>query len=693
MLTLNKYIKLDKGTIESSNLVDQFDEEDLRRIGDTVWQGYDTDKKSRSKWEQRTEAAMDLAMQIQKDKNFPWQNCSNVAFPLITIAVTQFHARAYPAIINGPDLVKYRVIGSDPDGKERGRAERVGMHMSWQLMEQDADWEAQQDRLLINLAVVGSAFKKSYFSGTEGYNESDLVMAKDLVLDYYANCVEDCPRKTHVFPLSRNEIYTRIQQGLFKDVLEEAWYKSPSPIPTTVQRANADNRAGVTPPLQPDHTTPFIFLEQHCDMDLDGDGYAEPYIITVELISKCVVRIVCRFEREADITRNGDGKVVKIRAMEYFTKYTFLPSPDGGIYDMGFGVLLGPLNESTNSVINQLIDAGTMATAAGGFLGRGAKIRGGVYTFAPFGWQRIDSTGDDLRKNIFPLPVREPSAVLFNLLSLLINYTNRISGATDIMVGESVGQNTPADTARQMQAEGMKIYNAIFKRVWNSMKEEFRKLYILNAYFMPASLSFGVDGKMVSAEDYKGDPTRICPVADPNTTTQADRIQQAMMLKQAARITPGYNLAEIEKMWLKALGAPNIDLLYDPEKFQPGEDLKITLKKMDLQKEEMRIQADQQNIVLELQAEMGLNQARIAELQARAQALIASIGAEQAQASVEQFNAIVTMMKSRNDTLQQQIQHHTKALEARIKAMDVEKAKLELEGKRKEIANAGKDAD
>ena len=699
MLNLDTKIVLDADTIASPNLVDKFTDSDLARLGTVIYEGYVTDKTSRSKWETRTEAAMDLAMQIQKTKNFPWANCSNIAFPLITIAVTQFHARAYPAIINGPELVKYKVIGSDPDGSQAKRAERVGMHMSWQLLEQDTDWEPQQDKLLINLAVIGSAFKKSYYSGGNQYNKSDLVMSKDLVLDYYAASVEGCQRKTHIIPLYRNEIYERVKLGTFKDILEEPWYERPTAPAVTQQTAEANNRAGTNPP-QPDYVTPFIFLEQHCWIDLDQDGYAEPYIITIEQSNQKVVRIVCRFEQEADITRNAAKEIVRIKALEYFTKYTFIPSPDGGIYDMGFGILLGPLNESTNSIINQLTDAGTMSIAAGGFLGRGAKIRGGVYTFAPFGWQRVDSSGDDLKKSIFPLPVREPSMVLFQLLQMLINYTDRISGSTDIMVGESVGQNTPADTARQMQAEGMKIYNAIFKRVWNSMKEEFRKLYILNAYFMPDSMSFGTEDKRVGRADYLGDPTRIAPVADPNATTQADRITQATLLKQAAMTTPGYNVPEIEKMYLRAVGAPNIEILYDPEKFPPGEDLKIQLKKMDLQKVQMQIQADQQQHVMDLQMEFQLNQAKIMELQARATAEVHGIEAGQTQQEVEMFKAMIQMMTSRNDVLMQQIQMRTKQMEARMKEIDVSGKMLDHAGKlvdhetaKLELKNAKRDAD
>lgn len=690
MLNLETKLILDAATIEAANLTDKFTAADLGRIGDWVWSGFDQDKQSRSKWEQRTEAAMDLAMQIQKDKNFPWQGCSNINFPLVTIAITQFHARAYPAIINGSEVVKYEVVGSDPKGVEMGRAERIGMHMSWQLMKQSSTWESQQDRLLINLPTVGCAFKKTYNSGMRGKNESDLVMAKDLVLNYYAKSVEDCPRKTHVIPLYRNEIYTRVKTGLFRDILEEAWYKTPIAPESTTQNRNADNRAGITPP-SPDEITPRNFLEQHCNLDLDQDGYAEPYIITVDQDSKWPVRIVCRFEQVADIQRTVDGDVICIKAVEYFTKYTFIPSPDGGIYDVGFGVLLGPLNEGTNSLINQITDAGTMSNAAGGFLGRGAKLRGGVYTFSPFGWQRVDSTGDDLRKNIFPLPVREPSQVLFSLLSLLIQYTNRISGSTDIMVGESVGQNTPADTARQMQAEGQKIYNAIFKRVWTSMKEEFRKLYILNAYHMPDTMSFGIDGKNVTRQDYLGDPTRVCPVADPNVTTQGDRIAQATALKQNAMQTPGYNGPEIEKLWLKAMGIPNIDIIYDPQKFPPGEDIKIQLKKLDLQGIQMKIQSEDQRHVMEMQSEYMLNQAKVNEMESHAASMMAGVQGEEMGRQLEHFKAMVEVMKSRNDMLMQMIQHKTKLIESRMKEIDLAGTMVQHEGKL--VDHAGKIVD
>jgi len=325
-----------------------------------VVEGYKRDKQTRAAWERRNEAGMDLALQVQKAKTFPWPDCSNIAFPLVTIAALQFHARAYPTLIQGPEIVQCRVVGDDPTGELRKRADRISCHMSYQTMEEDKAWEEQHDRLLINLPIVGCAFVKSYHSSSFGYNVSELVLARDLVMHYYATSVEACSRKTHVIPLFRNEIYERVRREVFVDVLDEPWYKQAAPISaSSAEGSGMDNRKGMQPP-QADQDTPFIGLEQHCLLDLDKDGYAEPYIVTVEESSSTVCRIVARFERDEDVERTLSKQIIQIRPTEYFTKYSFIPSPDGGIYDIGFGVLLGPLNEPVSSDINQLVDAGTM---------------------------------------------------------------------------------------------------------------------------------------------------------------------------------------------------------------------------------------------------------------------------------------------------------------------------------------------
>ena len=662
MLKLDRPITLTAKVIASSNLCDLFTGDDLKRIGEECWTGYDRDESSRQVWMKRNEAGMDLALQIQKDKSFPWPGCSNVAFPLVTIAAMQFHARAYPAIVNGTDVVKCAVFGDDPDGQQAAHADRVSTHMSWQLLYQDKSWEEQEDKAILNLSIVGTNFKKSYYSASVRHNVSELVLAKDLVLNYWSKSVEDAPRKTHKLPMFRNEVYEKVMRGLFADCLEQPWYNNAAPPRMTVTRQAQDNRQGVTPP-PPDDATSLLFLEQHCNLDLDDDGYAEPYIVTFESTSKRVVRIVTRFDRESDIERVAagprKGQIIRISAMEYFTKKTFIPSPDGGIYDIGFGVFLGPLNEAVNSLVNMLLDAGTMQTTGGGFLGRGAKIRGGVYTIAPFEWKRVDSTGDDLRKSIFPLPVNAPSDVLFQLLSLLINYTSRVSGTTDISVGENPGQNTPASSMQTMVEMGQKIYTAIFKRIWRSSKEEFSKLFKLNGIFLPLDVP-QVGG--ATRADYQGSSDQISPVADPNVTSDSMRLQLAGALKQAAATTPGYNKDAVEIRFLKALRVDGIPSVFPGTQGQPpAKDPKLVIEetkiKGRLEEQAHALQADMQKFAITLQEEQRINNAKITELEAKAQNEAANAQTEVAYAQVALINAEISRVKAENEHINTRIEH------------------------------------
>jgi chaperonin GroES len=666
MLELTSKLTLDQATIESKNLCDQFSDEDLDTLGRWVYDGYQQDWNSCAKWRERTSAGLDLAMQITRNKTFPWPDCANVAFPLVTIGVLQYHSRAYPALINGPEVVKCRTIGKDADGVKKGRAHRISTHMSWQVLEEDEGWEPEHDKLFVNQACVGMAYVKSRRS--DGINVSELVLAKDLVVNYWTKSLDKCPRKTHIIPLYRNDIYTRVKRGEFKDVLDETWYASP--VAPKDNRTEEDKRHGVKPPATPDETTPFIGLEQHVSADLDQDGYAEPYIITIEENSQKVLRIVARFERPEDIQRNDKGEIVSVAAREYFTKYGFIPAPDGSFMDIGFGVLLGPLNETVNSTIDILLDAGVLNTTAGGFLGRGAKIRGGVFTFRPFEWPRLDASGDDIRKSVFPFPKNEPSEVLFKLLGLIIQYADRIPGATELNVGENVGQNTPAETSRIMSDEGRKIYSAIFKRTWRSMKDEFKKLYILNGIYLPVgrSVEYGESGEEISRSDYLEDPRHVVPAADPHVTSQAQGLSKAIAVKQAAMGTPGYKLDEVERYFLRALGVDNIDQLYPgPDKVPPLTNPKVQIEQLKLESKKLQIQTDNQQFMLELQEEKKLNNAKIIELMAKAEAAIADIGATKAGHQIAAFEAAIGALKLHNETL-------SKRIELLMKGMEIDNA-------------------
>lgn len=658
MLTLEKHLTVNDDLCKAPNLTSRFSEVDLTRIGEHVYAGYVVDERSRTEWRKMNAAGMDLAMQISKTKSFPWPNCSNVNFPLVTIAALQFHARAYPALIQGSEIVKCRVSGPDPAPEELAIAEAVGKYMSHQVLEVDQSWEEGQDRLLLNYSIVGCTFKKTFRSPVLGYNTSQVVYAQDLVLDYYAESVETCRRKTHIYPLSRNDLLEgmRADKPIYHNYEKDAWFSEGGTDAAILQPEDesGEHRQGLVKPQRSDFT-PFTVLEQHCWLDLDEDGYEEPYVVTIEAGSHKVLRIVARWDTPTQVTINARGQVVSIRATEYFTKYGFIPSPDGSVYDLGFGRLLGPLNESVNTSINQLNDAGTMALTAGGFLGRGAKIRGGVYTFAPFEWKRVDSTGEDLAKSIYQLPVREPSAVLFQLLGLLIDYTNRISGASETMVGESPGQNTPAETSRSMVEQGMKVYSAIFKRTWRAAKEEFKKLYLLNGLHAPSRYR----------HLFLGDPARICPAADPNISSDGERFARASAVAMRATQVPGYDAAAVEENYLKSLKVDDWKRYYkgiDPNA-PPPKDPRVQVAEINAQVAQLKMQASQQEFVATLMEDRRLNQAQMAKIQAEITLLLARAEGEADNKDIVRMQMSLAAMKQRDEHIRGQVDHYLRAME------------------------------
>ena len=662
MWLLGKTMELDfKESIDklitSPNIAEMMDDEQLVTIGEQVVKEYLMDKESREQWEKKMEDSMKLALQVVEAKSFPWPNASNVKFPLITIAALQFHARAYPALVSGRDLVKMRVNGEDPYGVKAAKAKRIEDHMSYQLLEEDEAWEDQMDKTLITTPIIGCSFKKSYYSPRNKSNVSEMVLARDLVVDYWTKSLETANRITHVLYMTKNDIHERIGRGLYRDIsLDRAQSKDPNPT--------RDSAQGVHP-ANDDPSTPYEMLEQHRYIDLDGDGYAEPYIVTVEKDSKKVFRIVANYFKDS-VERRGN-RIVFIRPEQYFTKYSFIPSPDGGFYDLGFGVLLGPLNESINTIVNQLIDAGTMSVTAGGFLGRGLKIRGGNQSFAPLEWKHVETTGDDIRKNVFPLPVREPSQVLFTLLNLLINYGERIGSATEMMVGENPGQNTPAETSRNMIEQGMKIFTGIFKRVHRSLKQEFKHLYRLNQLYLPQEVSFG-DTKVLH-EDYLGNPADISPASDPNVVSDSQRISQASAVLQAAHSGPGFNVYEANKRYLEALKVPNIEkILPDPQgqnAIPPAPTPKIEIEKMKMQVKQMDMQMKGKLAVLKLQAEADHKQAEVNKLQAEAIKLMAEAQGVETGHQIALINAQIGAEKSHRDSL-------IKAAETMLKAFELD---------------------
>lgn len=653
--------------VNSPNIAEMLDARDLTTIGSKVVTEFKLDKESRSQWEKRVESAMKLALQVAEAKSFPWSNASNIKFPLVTIAALQFHSRAYPALIPNQDIVKVDYDTSnalDPQQKvqEEDRNKRIEKHMSYQLLKQDQCWEAEMDKVLITVPIVGCAFKKTYWDFNEDHPISENVLAKDFVVSYWTKNLKDCNRQSHVLYLSANDVLSRQRRGIWSDFK----LVPQQPVDEDNLAQAQDQAQGVNQP-NGDPATPYEFIEQHRWEDLDGDGFKEPYIITVHKDTSKVVRIVANYF-ESSIKRNAKGEILSIKPESYFTKYSFIPSPDGGFYDIGFGILLGPLNESINTIINQLVDAGTMANTAGGFLSRGIKIRGGNYNFAPLEWKHVDSTGEDLAKGIYPLPVREPSQVLYTLLTTLVNYGERIVGSTDIMVGENVGQNTPAETSRTMAEQGMKVFAGIFKRIYRSLNEELRKVYRLNQLYLPEEFRFC--GNAVLSSDYESNATDLRPAADPYVVSDVQRIMQAETLKQTALMVPGFNTYKVMYRYLEALKIPNIEeVLPDPKgpnAIQSGPDVKVQVEQIKAQERKLSLETKFKLGVMKLQQEAELNRAKILKMEADAAKALEEAGGVKAGHDIAMLQTQLGAAKAHQEGILKSIEMMMKATEGAI---------------------------
>jgi chaperonin GroES len=680
--------------MEAPNAATFLVDADRSKIGQDAVAGFQADNQSRERWLSDMAEAMKLTLQVVEEKSEPWAGASNVKFPLVTIAALQFHARVYPLLVPGPNVAKCRVIGLATEGKI-SRASRVGTHMSWQLLEQDTLWEENHDKALLVEAIMGDVFKKSYFDSSKRHTVCEMVSPGDLVVNYWTKCtVDESPRATHIKTFTRNQIVERVRKGFFFD--RENYSDGQAVDASDPLTAARNDREGVQPPPL-DYTTPCTVYEQLCWYDLDGDGYAEPYIATVEQ-DGTLRRLIARFV-ESGIQRNDKDQITKISPIPIYTRYGLIPAPDGGFYSLGFGRLLGPINESANTALNQLFDAGTLSNYGGGFLGRGARFRGGQYTFKPQEWKQVDSPGDDLRKNIVPLPVREPSDVLFKLLGFLVQYGERIASANDLQMGENIGQNTPAETARTMNQNGQRVLAAMYKRQWRSFRDELRVRYELNKVYLQVdedyeNLTTG-EGAIIRPDDYMGPSTDVRPVADPIMVDDITKIQDAAEIMGAAYKLPNFNKYLSTRRWLEAKRTPDIDQLYPAPKppegappgmigdIQVGPDVKMlevevkqkaqALKEMEFKFEQAQWQTQMQMEVQEDQRELQLIQAQIYKLYADATKAMAEAKGVQTGHQVGILQAQMTGVEAQVRVLelqQQRIDNRVKEKLGRLKIIE-----------------------
>jgi len=528
------------------NAAEALDESELGKIGGKVVREYQIDKTSRADWEDKAKRAMDIARQVKEAKNTPWANASNVKYPLLTTAALQFGARAYPALVDGPRIVKCQVMGADQNGQKAAAADRVSQHMSFQLLF-ETEWEADTDTMVHQLPVIGCAFKKVYQDGfaKAGFC-SDLVSAFDFVVNQNAKSLETVPRATHVIQLYPHEIAERQRAGTMLDV-----------------DLKGENEGSG------DDDAPHTLLEQHRYLDLDDDGVPEPWIVTVHERTEKVLRIKPCFD-PAELERNVDfdkGVIVRIPRKEYFVKIPFIPDPKGGFYDVGFGHLLGDINDEIDTSINQMNDAATMQNAGGGFIGGGIDLGKGKseIAIAPGQYKTVRASGNDLKNNIVPFAHPGPSKTTLDLLTLMIEAGKDISGVQDIMVGDMPANQTATGVMATIE-QGMKVFTAIYKRIFRGLKKEFKLIFEINrvALNQPRYVALLDQPVQVTQADYQGE-LDLMPVADPNNITDMQRMAKAqLVLEEGKNGNPHVNIFEATKRAFEAARIERVEELLVP---------------------------------------------------------------------------------------------------------------------------------
>jgi hypothetical protein len=471
--------------------------------------------------------------------------------------------------------------------------------MSYQLLSdktddaEESDWLDGKDKLLMTLPMLGTVFTKVYYDPIENRPQVDLCLPDEVIINQKAKSLRKAQRVTHIIWLTTNEIKTRQKMGLFLDM----------PIKDLVSTGTGEGGDDVQDPnVSKDSQRPgediietdlnsgvklHKFQEQCTYLDLDGDGYSEPYTVTVHEATQKVVRIVARYNFSSFVLNKAQTDWVKIKPDVYYIVYRFLPSFDNTFYGMGFCQMLYPLNAAANSTLNRLLDAGTLSNMQSGFIGKGVRMRKQTMRLRPGEWVTVSTaTGVDLSRNIVPIPTKEPSTVLFELLQMLVKSAQEVSGVSDVMQGQLPPANTPATTVVNVISEGSKVYSAIRIRLDNSLRREYSRLFELNKEYLDDNTSFKTaEGSgQISKADYAADSYGILTVANATLGTKAQELA-AMQGLLSLIGDPLINKQEVYRRYFSALNLPDPDKLFappPPPNAPPPPEVQKTLEEIDL---------------------------------------------------------------------------------------------------------------
>ena len=525
------------------NLAEEMDEGALQKVSSDLLEMVDADINSRKEWVDMYVKGLDVLGMKYEERTEPWLGACGVYSTVLTEAAIKFQSETIIETFPAAGPVKTEIIGAIDKLKEEA-AERVRDDMNYQLTEVMQEYRPEHERMLYNLGLAGSAFKKVYFDPSLDRQVSMFIPAEDIVIPYGASSANTAERLTHVMRKTKNEVLKLQVAGFYRDVeLGE-----PVTIHTDVEKKKAEDQ-GYS--LTDDDR--FQMLEIHVDYDLPGyedeDGIALPYVITVERGTTKVLAI----------RRNwGEDDKRKLKR-QHFVQYTYVPG--FGAYGLGLIHLIGGYARAGTSLIRQLIDAGTLSNLPGGLKARGLRIKGDDTPITPGEWRDVDVPSGSVRDNIMPLPYKEPSQVLAGLLDRITEEGRRLGSVADMNISD-MGANAPVGTTLALLERQLKTMSAVQARVHYSMKQEFQLLRDIIRDHTPDTYSFDPSSGDRKAKQADYDIVSVIPVSDPNSATMAQRIMQYQAVIQLSQGAPQiYNLPELHRQMIEVLGVKNADKL------------------------------------------------------------------------------------------------------------------------------------
>ena len=545
-----------------ANLAEFLPQTVLRSLASDLTAAYEDDLQSRQEWEEAYAKGLDLLGIKYEERSEPFEGASGVTHPLISESVTQFQAQAYKELLPSQGPVKTQIMGAKTPETE-AQAARVKNFMNYRIMEVMTEYDPGMDQMLFYLPLSGSTFKKVYFDPVRGREVSEFIPAQDLVVPYSAVDLETTPRATHVLKMQGNDMRRMQLSGVYRDIdLGEG----NTTDATDIVKEKVDDIDGRSKSYSDDVRT---LLEFHAEVDIEGfedigmdgepTGLKLPYIITVDKASNEVL----------SIQRNYSEMDPLKRKRQYFVHYKFMPGL--GFYGFGIIHMIGGLGRSATSILRQLIDAGTLANLPAGFKAKGIRVRDNDSPIQPGEWREIDAPGMDLRNALVPLPYKEPSATLAQLLGALVNDGRRFIALADQQM-TNLNNEAPVGTTVALLERGMKVMSAIHKRLHYAQKAEFRLLARVIAENLPPVYPYAVAGAPAEIKQMDfDDRVDVIPVSDPNIFSMSQRVTLAQTELQLAQSAPDiHNLREAYRRMYQALEVENIDqILPLPPEPQP----------------------------------------------------------------------------------------------------------------------------